>query len=110
MHLAKELASLDRLSNGRLIVGAGAGWLEAEFDALGVPFDERGPRTDEAIERDARVLGRPAGDFDGPHRPPGEHQGAAHAGAPDPDLGRWRLGARAAPRRASGATAGTARS
>ena len=50
LHLAKELASLDRLSNGRLIVGAAAGWLEKEFDALNVPFAERGSRTDEAIE------------------------------------------------------------
>ena len=50
VHLAKELASLDRLSNGRLIVGAAAGWLEGEFDALGVPFSERGARTDEALD------------------------------------------------------------
>lgn len=49
LHLAKELASLDRLSGGRLVVGAAAGWLEGEFDALGVPFVERGLRTDEAI-------------------------------------------------------------
>jgi probable F420-dependent oxidoreductase len=49
LHLAKELASLDRLSNGRLIVGAGPGWLKGEFDALGVPFSERGIRTDEGI-------------------------------------------------------------
>ncbi|HZN13204.1 MAG TPA: TIGR03619 family F420-dependent LLM class oxidoreductase [Acidimicrobiales bacterium] len=50
LHLAKELASLDRLSGGRLIVGAAAGWLEKEFDALNVPFQERGARTDESIE------------------------------------------------------------
>jgi probable F420-dependent oxidoreductase len=50
LHLAKELASLDRLSEGRLIVGAAAGWLEKEFEALNVPFNERGARTDEAIE------------------------------------------------------------
>ncbi|MCZ7525911.1 MAG: TIGR03619 family F420-dependent LLM class oxidoreductase [Acidimicrobiia bacterium] len=49
LHLAKELASLDRLAGGRLIVGAAAGWLEGEFEALGVPFRERGARTDEAI-------------------------------------------------------------
>lgn len=49
LHLAKELATLDRLSRGRLIVGAAAGWLEPEFNALGVPFRERGARTDEAI-------------------------------------------------------------
>ena len=48
--VAKLLASVDVLSGGRLIVGAAVGWLEAEFDALGVPFRERGRRTDEALE------------------------------------------------------------
>lgn len=47
--LAKGLASLDLMSGGRLTVGAAAGWLEAEFDALGVPFKERGARTDETL-------------------------------------------------------------
>jgi probable F420-dependent oxidoreductase len=47
--LAKELASLQNLSEGRLILGAGVGWLEAEFAALGVPFKERGRRMDEGI-------------------------------------------------------------
>jgi hypothetical protein len=48
--VAKSVASIDQLSGGRFILGTAAGWLEAEFDALGVPFDERGPRTEEAIE------------------------------------------------------------
>jgi probable F420-dependent oxidoreductase len=47
--LAKELATLQNLSDGRLILGAGVGWMEAEFDALGVPFRERGRRMDEGI-------------------------------------------------------------
>jgi len=47
--LAKELATLHNLSGGRLILGAGVGWLEAEFAALGVPFKERGRRMDEGI-------------------------------------------------------------
>jgi probable F420-dependent oxidoreductase len=47
--LAKELATLQNLSEGRLILGAGVGWLEAEFAALGVPFGERGRRMDEGI-------------------------------------------------------------
>jgi len=47
--LAKELATLQNLSKGRLILGAGVGWLEAEFAALGVPFRERGRRMDEGI-------------------------------------------------------------
>ena len=47
--LAKEVASLDVLSNGRVTLGVGAGWLKEEFDALGVSFSDRGDRIDEAI-------------------------------------------------------------
>ncbi|HLY45326.1 MAG TPA: TIGR03619 family F420-dependent LLM class oxidoreductase [Stellaceae bacterium] len=47
--LAKELATLQNLSAGRLILGAGVGWMEDEFAALGVPFRERGRRMDEGI-------------------------------------------------------------
>jgi probable F420-dependent oxidoreductase len=47
--LAKELASLDVLSGGRLIVGVGVGYLEPEFRALGVPFADRGRRADEHL-------------------------------------------------------------
>jgi probable F420-dependent oxidoreductase len=43
--LAKELASLDVVSNGRLIFGIGAGYLKPEFDALGIPFDQKSART-----------------------------------------------------------------
>ncbi|MEM9033790.1 MAG: TIGR03619 family F420-dependent LLM class oxidoreductase [Actinomycetota bacterium] len=50
LHVAKSLASIDQMSGGRVVLGTAAGWLEAEFDALGVPYDERGPRTDEALE------------------------------------------------------------
>ncbi len=46
---AKAVASLDVLSAGRLILGVGAGYLEAEFEALGVDFAERNELTDEAI-------------------------------------------------------------
>ena len=49
VHLAKELATLDLLSGGRLILGAGVGWLEGEFAALGVPYADRGARTDDCI-------------------------------------------------------------
>ncbi len=44
--VAKEVASLDRLSGGRVRLGIGVGWLEEEFDALNVPFAGRGARTD----------------------------------------------------------------
>jgi probable F420-dependent oxidoreductase len=46
---AKALATIDRMSGGRLIAGVGAGWNEAEFNALGVPFHERGARTTEYL-------------------------------------------------------------
>ncbi len=47
---AKEVASLDQLSRGRVLLGVGAGWLAEEFDALGVPFERRGRRLDSYIE------------------------------------------------------------
>jgi len=46
---AKQAASIDVASRGRLRLGVGAGWLEEEFDALGVPFAGRGKRLDEWI-------------------------------------------------------------
>jgi probable F420-dependent oxidoreductase len=48
--VAKLLASVDVLSGGRLIVGAAIGWMEGEFDALGVPFKERVSRSEEALD------------------------------------------------------------
>src|SRR5262245_15767376 len=49
LYVAKEVATLDRLSRGRAILGVGIGWLEEEFRSLGIPFPERAARTDEAI-------------------------------------------------------------
>jgi probable F420-dependent oxidoreductase len=48
--LAKEVATLDFLSSGRVELGIGVGWLREEFDALGIPWPRRGARTDEHIE------------------------------------------------------------
>ncbi len=47
--LAKEMASLDHLSGGRLLLGVGVGYLEPEFRALGIPMEDRGGRTEDYI-------------------------------------------------------------
>jgi len=48
--LAKQLASMDQLSNGRLLLGMAAGWYKREFDAVGVPFEQRGRIMDENLD------------------------------------------------------------
>jgi probable F420-dependent oxidoreductase len=48
--LAKELTSLDVLSNGRLIFGIGVGWSEHEYEVLGIPYHDRGRRADEYLK------------------------------------------------------------
>ncbi len=48
--LSKEIATFDVMSSGRALLGVGIGWLEEEFESIGIPFGERAPRTDEAIE------------------------------------------------------------
>lgn len=50
VYVAKQVADLDILSGGRFDFGIGVGWLKEEFDALDVPFDHRGSRTNEYIE------------------------------------------------------------
>lgn len=53
--LAKQAASLDFVSKGRLLLGLGIGWLEEEFDALGVPFERRGARFADYVEAMRKV-------------------------------------------------------
>ena len=48
--VAKQVATLDHLSGGRILLGIGVGWLKEEFAALGVPFEDRGRRTDEYMQ------------------------------------------------------------
>ena len=55
VQLAKRAATVDVFSGGRLILGVGVGWLREEADAVGVPFEQRGARTDEGIDA-LRVL------------------------------------------------------
>jgi probable F420-dependent oxidoreductase len=63
--LAKELASLDELSGGRLIFGIGAGYLEPEFGALGIPFADRGMRTDEYLAAMRTIWTQPKPEYHG---------------------------------------------
>lgn len=65
--LAKELSTLHNFSEGRLILGAGVGWLEPEFAALGVPFRERGRRMDEGIDMMRAVWSQDPVTFHGRH-------------------------------------------
>ncbi len=64
IHLAKEVATLQELSGGRVTLGIGMGWYKDEFDFLGVEFEGRGRRADEAI-RLMRALWSGEHDFDG---------------------------------------------
>ena len=63
--LAKELATLDRLSGGRVELGLGVGWLRKEFDALGVPWERRGARNDEYIAAMRALWAGPHAEFHG---------------------------------------------
>ena len=63
--LAKELATLDQLSGGKVELGLGIGWLREEFDALGVPWERRGARNDEYIEAMQTLWSGPEVEFHG---------------------------------------------
>src|SRR5580704_1301329 len=63
--LAKELASTDVLSNGRLIFGIGVGYLKPEFEAIGAPFDHKGPRTEEYLKAMIALWSMPKPEFSG---------------------------------------------
>ena len=63
--LAKELATLDQLSGGRVELGLGVGWMKEEFDALGVPWERRGARNDEYIEAMRALWAAPHAEYHG---------------------------------------------
>lgn len=53
--MAKQVASIDSLSKGRMMLGVGIGWLREEFDAMGVPFERRGARFDDYVQAMRKV-------------------------------------------------------
>jgi probable F420-dependent oxidoreductase len=65
--LAKQLASVDQISRGRLIVGVGVGYLALEFAALGISLDERAGRTEEYLQALRALWGTGAPEFHGRH-------------------------------------------
>jgi probable F420-dependent oxidoreductase len=69
LRAAKEFATLDVLSGGRVIIGVGAGHVNEEFDAFGPPFDERGVGLDEAIDAMAVALTEEYPTLPGPRWP-----------------------------------------
>ncbi len=63
--LAKELATLDALSGGRVELGLGVGWMKEEFDALGVAWERRGARNDEYVAAMRALWAGPHAEFHG---------------------------------------------
>ena len=63
--LAKELATLDYISGGRVELGLGVGWMKEEFEALGVPWERRGARNDEYIAAMRALWAGPHAEFHG---------------------------------------------
>jgi alkanesulfonate monooxygenase SsuD/methylene tetrahydromethanopterin reductase-like flavin-dependent oxidoreductase (luciferase family) len=61
---ARQFATVDALSNGRLILGVGAGWMKEEFDALGLSYGERGAMANECVEIFKRSWTAEVVDFD----------------------------------------------
>lgn len=65
VYVAKEMATLDVLSQGRALLGVGIGWLEEEFKVVGVPFRERAGRTEESVRALRSLWGPDASSFQG---------------------------------------------
>jgi probable F420-dependent oxidoreductase len=67
LEIAKRYGTLDAVSGGRLILGVGVGTLKEEFDLLGVPFDDRGARGDDAMRALRASLSQREPSYDGSH-------------------------------------------
>lgn len=65
VHTAKEAATLDVLSNGRLMLGVGSGWCKEEYEALGVSWPNRGRRLDEYIDAVRALWSQPVASYQG---------------------------------------------
>jgi probable F420-dependent oxidoreductase len=63
--LAKQVATLDHMSGGRVELGIGVGWLKEEFEAVGVPFEKRGKRSDEYVAAMRALWARDGASFKG---------------------------------------------
>jgi probable F420-dependent oxidoreductase len=64
--VAKQCTTLDRLSHGRLMLGVGVGWLKEMFDAMGVPFSERGQRAEDYVRAMRALWSSDEGTHHGP--------------------------------------------
>lgn len=65
LEIAKRYGTLDRISNGRLVLGLGVGSLKEEFDMLGLPFEDRGARGDDSLRALRASLSQREPSFDG---------------------------------------------
>ncbi len=92
LYWTRVAVSIERLAKGRLIMGVGIGWMEEEFEALGVPFKDRGRMTDEQLQIIARLWTEEHVNFDGPvlSIPRPGFLSQADAAAAHPDMGGGR--------------------
>ena len=67
LYLAKQLATIDLLSHGRMLLGIGSGWMKEEFEAVGADFHRRGAITDESIQAMRAVWSSNPASFHGKH-------------------------------------------
>ena len=62
---AKQVATLDMMSGGRVLLGIGVGWMREEFEALGAPFERRGARTDDYVAAMRALWGQKKASYQG---------------------------------------------
>lgn len=65
LEIAKRYGTLDMISGGRLILGVGVGTLKEEFDLIGAPYDDRGPRGDDAVRALRASMSKPEPSYHG---------------------------------------------